>query len=252
MHSSFEPRPSRGPLAELHDLSLKMGGRDSRFCLRASGIRLRAGDVLALAGPSGSGKTLLLECLGLIRPLGPSDRYEVLTSGGMEDLAPEWTAAGGNGRITRIRAATFGFVPQQGGLLPFLSVRNNVRLTQEITGRRDDTLAENLIQILGLAAVASSFPQDLSAGQRQRVAIARALAHRPSIVIADEPTAALDPAMARDVMGLMLDLVRGWGAAMVIASHDHVLLEQFAVPRLALEIGADADGPVTWITGITA
>jgi len=81
---------------------------------------------------------------------------------------------------------------------------------------------------------------------------ARALAHRPSIVIADEPTAALDPAMAREVMGLMLDLVRGWGAAMVIASHDHVLLEQFAVPRLTLEIGADADGPVTCITGITA
>ena len=248
MHSSFRPN-SGNLLAEVHSLSIRMGRRESRFRLSASGIQLGARDVVALAGPSGSGKTLLLECLGLIRPLGPSDRYEVRTSSCMEDLAPEWTAPGGVGRIARIRAATFGFVPQQGGLLPFLAVRNNVRLTQEITGRRDDTLAENLIEILDLAAVASSLPEDLSVGQRQRVAIARALAHRPSIVIADEPTAALDPGMAREVMGLMLDLVRGWGAAMVIASHDHGLLDQFEVPQLRLEIRADADGQITCITG---
>lgn len=226
----------------LADASVRLRDGDRQFSLLVKSLMLAPGRAVALTGASGSGKTLLLELLGLLRPLGPGTRFAWRNEARETDLAALWRGGARGGDLARMRGRLFGFVPQSGGLLPFLSVAENVALTQRATGREDPDWAGRLIDRLGLAEVAGLRPGALSIGQRQRTAIARAMAHRPPFVIADEPTAALDPESADAVLGLFLETAAAEGCGVILSSHDRDRIARFGIDRLHLETRATEGG----------
>ncbi len=206
-------------------------------------ITLTGGQAVALTGPSGSGKTLLLELLGLLRAPSAGVAYEVV-NGARHDLAALWRQGARGRALAQMRGGLFGFVPQTGGLMPFLTVTENVALPQRITGRADPAWCADLIDRLGLGPVAGLRPGALSIGQRQRVAVARALAHRPPFVIADEPTGALDPESADRVLTLLLETAAAQGSGVILSSHDLDRIGRFGIPRLTLAVAPGRAGEV--------
>ncbi|MCU0907827.1 MAG: ATP-binding cassette domain-containing protein [Rhodobacteraceae bacterium] len=213
-------------------VTLRDGARE--FRLEMPDLTLAPGGAVALTGASGTGKTLLLEVLGLLRRPDPGGRLTVRGPGGAVDLAQVWAAT--PGRVPALRGGAFGFIPQQGGLIPFLTLAETLSLVQRIAGRPDPAHARRLADRLGIADLLPLRPDRLSIGQRQRGAIAAALAHRPAVVIADEPTAALDPANAAEALGLILEMAADTGAAVLLSSHDLDLVGRFPVARRRLEI----------------
>jgi len=222
-HAGMIYQAESGPVEALRDISLQ----------------IREGEFVALVGPSGCGKSTLIDLLALA--LSPDDalRFDLRPAGGEAwlDVAAAWRRA--PQRLAQARAATCGYVLQTGGLLPFLDVAGNIALPAEIAGRAEPERIGALAARLGIAELLGEKPERLSVGQRQRVAIARALVHRPPLVLADEPTAALDPANAEIVMRLLLELVVQEGAALVLATHDRALADAFGLPLGRFELRAD-------------
>lgn len=229
----------------LKDVSVDLSDQDRRFTLTIPGFALQSGDAVGLTGPSGTGKTLFLETLGLLRRPQAAGAFSITSQTGDIDLAGVWTAP--HMSPAEIRGLHFGFVPQSGGLLPFLTVAENVALSQKIAGRIDTDWRDRLLNRLGISDIAALYPGALSIGQRQRVAICRALAHRPDFVIADEPTAALDPDTAAVAMGLLIDMAASGGAGVIISSHDLELLGHFNLRRVSLVLDSGAD-PATVVS----
>lgn len=211
---------------------------DRTFRLEIRELTLIPGRAVALTGASGSGKTLMLELLGLLRAPGKGTGYEWRAQDSFCDLADLWQLGPRNAVLAHQRGALFGFIPQSGGLLPFLNVTQNVELTQKVNNCLDADWTSDLIERLGLARVAHLPPGALSIGQRQRTAIARALAHRPPFVIADEPTAALDPDTADTVLRLLLDIAEMQNCGVILSSHDIARIDRFDIPRLSLSTQA--------------
>ena len=167
---------------------------------------------VTVTGPSGSGKTtLLLTLAGLLKPTAGRIRFRDTQLEGFSDA--QWAA---------FRHANLGFVMQNFSLVPYLSARENVTLPLVISGASAKAQRERALSLLervGLADRAEHLPRELSAGQQQRVAIARALANDPALVLADEPTGNLDPALATDVLGLLQDLNAESGTAILMVTH---------------------------------
>jgi len=207
---------------------------ETPFALGVEALSLLPGQAVAVVGPSGCGKSTLIDLLALLRRPTQAARFEL---DGV-DVAALWRR-GAVAACTALRAARIGVVLQTGGLLPSLCVRENVLLSQRLLGRADAGWAESLLAALDLAALGARLPAALSIGQRQRVAIARALAHRPALVLADEPTAALGIEHAPAALDLLLALARGGGAALLIVSHDLPLLRAKGVPLRRCVAGAD-------------
>jgi putative ABC transport system ATP-binding protein len=224
--------------AEALAVTLKDG--DRRFRLVVPVLEIVPGAALALTGPSGTGKTLLLELLGLLRR-PDAGGHLVLQAGGRQAEAAElWRR--GAGALAAWRGSAMGFVPQTGGLLPFLTLAENIALTQGVAGRPDPAHASALADRLGIADLMPLRPDRLSIGQRQRGAIATALAHRPALVIADEPTAALDPTAAEEALRLILSAAQDSGAAVILSSHDAGLVARLGLPRVRLVARTEGDG----------
>ena len=201
----------------------KTHGRGASAAHVFSGLdaEFESGRLTAVTGPSGSGKTTLLHLLaGLDLP----DGGRVLV-GGAEVQSLDRAAR------AELRRREIALVPQQSGLIPFLSARENVELGQAIRGLSGD--AHEALAAVGLAERAGQRVSRLSAGEQVRVAVARALAARPSLLLVDEPTARLDQANALRLATLLSTLARETGAAVVCASHDPVVIEQ-ADTELAL------------------
>jgi len=176
-------------------------------------LDVRAGELTLLMGPSGSGKTTLLSILGCI----------LRASEGRLELLGEEVTALPESELPRIRREAIGFVFQGFNLFPTLTAAENVALALDVRGIRGAATkkrGEELLAEVGLAEKARSFPADLSGGQKQRVAIARALAGDPPILLADEPTAALDSTSGRTVIELLQRLAREHGRAVVLVTHD--------------------------------
>ncbi len=211
-------------------VSLTEGTR--RFIMIADGFEIPAGEMVAVTGESGSGKTLLLETLGLLRRPDVGHDYRVEGLDEQLSLSAAWDAPDAQAMLAGLRRDLFGFVPQSGGLLPFFDVTRNIAVAQQLVGRDNRAYIAQLLDRLGLQGVARAMPDSLSIGERQRVAIARALAHRPLIVIADEPTAALDPYLSQEVMALFLSMAKDQGAAVLISTHDVDLVQRFGLRRL--------------------
>ena len=181
--------------------------------LQGVDLDVRTGELLALTGPSGSGKSTLLNLCGLI---DSPDEGQVLLHGRAVDARQVLAS-------TLLRRDAIGFVFQSFNLVPVMTVAENVDYPLFLAGvpaaERRTRVAEALAQV-GLGEHAAHRPDALSGGQRQRVAMARALVKRPSLVIADEPTASLDSHTAEQVLGLMRSLAHEAGAAFLIATHD--------------------------------
>jgi putative ABC transport system ATP-binding protein len=192
-------------------------GETATHALDGVDLDLRGGEVTMLMGPSGSGKTTLLSIMGCILSA---------TSGSLRVLGRE-IAGLGERELPRIRLASIGFIFQAFNLFPTLTAGENVELVLELKGIRGKATRRNAAELLeqvGLSDKYKSFPGDLSGGQKQRVAIARALASDPPIVLADEPTAALDSATGHTVMQILRDLARRKERAVAIVTHDARML----------------------------
>ncbi len=217
------------------------GGPDggNRFELEVDAFDVRRGDALALVGPSGSGKSTMLDLLALTLRPSRLDRFVLGTRTGEKiDIGALWRNRDED-RLTATRAEHVGYVLQQGGLLPFLSVRQNMGLGQAVLGRPDPARIEALAERLEIAALLDRAPATLSVGQRQRVAIGRALAHRPEIVLADEPTASVHPALADTVLALLIEQARRDDTALILATHDPDRAQRhgFEIVRMVIEPG---------------
>ncbi len=205
--------------------------------LRGVDVSVAAGEVALLMGPSGSGKTTLLSILGCI--LSP-------TAGSVTVMGRE-TAGLAERELARVRLAHIGFIFQGYNLFPTLYAVENVRVALDLRGLTGhDAQARSLeaLASVGLADKARVLPRDLSGGQKQRVAIARALVAEPEILLADEPTAALDSETGRAVIGLLRELAVTHGRSVVIVTHDPRIAE-FADRVIRIEDGrivAEAGG----------
>ena len=200
-------RPTESPPAalECRQLSKTYG---TRSVLRALDFRLHAGEYVAIMGESGVGKSTLLN---LIAGLDVPDSGTLLIDGQAIDALDDESA-------TRLRREKLGFVFQAFHLLPHLDLLQNVALPLKLNGLPDDR-AREMLAAVGLAGRERDFPNQLSGGEMQRVAIARALAHRPRLLMGDEPTGNLDPETADDILQLLKREIRDSGAAAVIVTH---------------------------------
>ena len=202
------------PVVELHGLRkcYTEGGRE-RVVLDSVDYIFHRGEFVVLLGHSGSGKSTLLNLIsGIDRPDG----------GDVSVLGTTITRLSERER-TLFRRDHIGFVFQFFNLIPTLSVLENVTLPQELAGRNRKTVeaaALSLLERVGLADRRDTFPDKLSGGEQQRVAIARALAHDPLVVLADEPTGNLDDVNGERVLALLLELTRGAGRTLLMATHN--------------------------------
>jgi putative ABC transport system ATP-binding protein len=230
------------PLLILQDVRARRLDGARRFVLRASAFQMTRGDRMAVIAPSGSGKSTFIETVACARAPESAGRFVVQGADNHPvDVAAAWRD-GRESRLNALRAKTFGYVQQSGGLLEFLTVRQNIALSQQLSGRRNDEWLRKLAQMLEIDRLLDSYPAKLSGGQRQRVAVARALAHTPSIVIADEPTASLDRVTAQTVMGLLATATEAAGAALLVATHDVALAKAFDFQMIGLRSAAGEDG----------
>lgn len=199
----------------------------TRFTLSIPRLDIARGAKLAFIGESGLGKSTLLELLAMIlKPSGGGQfSFRPQADGTPHDVAAIWQTRGAD-LLGRLRSRHIGYVLQYGGLLPYLSVRSNIELPRELLGLPREGIAERLADKLGILQQLDKLPAELSVGQRQRVAIARALAHQPSIVIADEPTAAVDSVNAERIVALLVELAGELGVTLVLASHAQELMRQ--------------------------
>jgi len=197
-------------------------GRAAVVALDEVNLTLAPGKVAALLGPSGSGKSTLIKALGFV---SPADAGEVFFQGRLvvKDGAPL-------ADLALLRRRHLGFVFQKANLTSFLNARENVEIACEFGGKdHGRKRARELLRYLDVTHRERSYPETLSGGEQQRVAIARALANEPSLILADEPTAALDSVRSRSVMELFRKVAHERGAAVLVVTHDHRALEVFDV-----------------------
>ena len=196
----------------IRNLSKSYGGARKRAVLRGVDLELARGEYIAVMGESGIGKSTLLN---LIAGLDTPDSGSV-TLDGVELTALDDDAC------TVLRRRHIGFVFQAFHLLPHLTVEQNVALPLRLNGEAESAVRARAIEMLagvGLVDYAGSYPRELSGGQMQRVAIARALAHRPTLVLADEPTGNLDPETAAQTLELLRQQIAANAGAGILVTH---------------------------------
>lgn len=208
--------PEVAPALAIAHARLELGDGDARVtALDDVSLTVAPGEFVAIVGPSGSGKSSLLAIAGaLAKP----------DSGSVRVHGTEVTTLSKNA-AARFRLATIGFVFQSGNLIPALTAADQLRLTARLAGNRSaDTAA--LLASVGMSQRAGHRPGQLSGGERQRVGIARALVNEPSLLLVDEPTAALDRARSHEVVQLLAERAHGSRVAVVMVTHDHEVLDQ--------------------------
>ncbi|MGC6511347.1 MAG: ABC transporter ATP-binding protein [Parvibaculales bacterium] len=184
--------------------------------LKGASLSLSGGEVVGLLGPSGAGKSTLLHLAGLLEEL---QKGRVIIDG--KDMGGATDA-----ERTKLRRTHIGFVYQFHNLLPELTALENIMMPVRVAGGgkgEAEVAAMELLEQLGLVSRADHFPAELSGGEQQRIAIARALVNKPHLVLADEPTGALDPATGERVFEVFVETLKARGAAAVIATHNHTL-----------------------------
>jgi len=195
-------------------------GHTEVVALRDASMRVHRGEIVALLGPSGAGKSTFLLCVGLIN--SPTSGRVAIGGRAVLDGPRALTD------LRRFRRENIGFVFQKSNLIPFLNAVENVQVVGEMVGHPPAVArrrALELLDMLGVGERAYSRPTQLSGGEQQRVTAARALINQPSLILADEPTAALDSKRGRQVMELFRDVAHQHGTAVIVVTHDHRSLD---------------------------
>ena len=206
-------------LIELKDINKTYDNGQPLHVLKGIDLSIEEGEFVSIMGASGSGKSTLLNILGI---LDNYDTGEYRLDGTLIKGLSEKTAADYRNRM-------IGFIFQSFNLIPFKTAVENVELPlfyQGVPRARRHEMAMEYLERLGLADWAGHYPNEMSGGQKQRVAIARALITKPRIILADEPTGALDSVTSREVMQLLKELNRSEKVTMVIVTHDHHVAEE--------------------------
>ena len=215
---------STGNYAILMEQVVKTYGSGATAVRALKGVNLAVspGEVVGLIGPSGSGKSTLLQCLGAV----------IDPTAGKIHLGGELVYD--NGWLTKdlrtLRRDRIGFIFQAPYLIPFLSVLDNVALLPMLAGQTNAKARERAMELLVALEVdhrAQAKPSQLSGGEQQRISIARALANRPPFILADEPTAPLDSERSLIVMKLLVKLAQQYQAAVIVVTHDDVIIPRF-------------------------
>jgi putative ABC transport system ATP-binding protein len=186
-------------------------------------LQVKPGELVAILGPSGSGKTTLLTAIGLINE--PTHGKVVIDG---VTLADEGWLPGLD--LKKVRREKLGFIFQAHNLIPFLTALENTMIALEINGISRPAARERATELLSALNIGhrlENYPSALSGGECQRVAIARALANRPKVILADEPTAALDTENGKNVMALLKKLAVENHSAILVVTHDHRMVEGF-------------------------
>jgi putative ABC transport system ATP-binding protein len=224
----------REPVIEAIDVVKHLGrGAGEVQALRGVSLKLAPGELTLLMGPSGSGKTTLLSILGCM--LSP-------TSGTVR-LRGEPTTGANHGRLARLRRQHVGFIFQSYHLFPTLSALDNVRLALDVRGQHGQEAtarARDVLATVGLSHKKDAFPHQMSGGEQQRVAIARAIAGNPSVILADEPTGALDTEHGHAVMTALAAIARDPAHGVLVVTHDP-RVRPFANRILYIEDGRIVD-----------
>ncbi len=228
--SADTPAHLAPPLLVARGIRKEFGsGAGSVQVLKGVDLDLRPGELTLLMGPSGSGKTTLISILGCILHQ---------TSGTLDVAGIKTTGLGAEG-LADLRRNHVGFIFQGYNLFPTLTAQENVMLALDVRGKMPTNAYEraaSALEAVGLGHRLTTFPSKLSGGQKQRVAIARALAGEPSVILADEPTAALDSESGQAVMQLMADVSRDRSRAVLAVTNDHRILK-FADRIIRIEDG---------------
>jgi putative ABC transport system ATP-binding protein len=218
------------PIVEARNVTKVLGsGAGQVRALKNVDLSLTGGKLTMLMGPSGSGKTTLLSILGCM--LTP-------TEGTVRICGTETTGADPEA-LAKIRRDHIGFVFQSFHLFPTLTAAENIRLALDVRGerRKAKVRTREILTRVGLPHKGGAFPHDLSGGEQQRIAIARAIIAEPSVVLADEPTAALDSANGQAIMGILSKIAKEQNRAVLVVTHDTRLLG-FADRIIRIEDGA--------------
>jgi putative ABC transport system ATP-binding protein len=231
-------------MLNLNAVHKSRGLGSQRYSLVIPALQLRAGEQLAIVGPSGCGKSTLLDLLALVLAPDQVGQFEF----NQQDIGGLWRADKQTA-LAELRSRHLGYVLQTGGLLGFLDVRGNIALSRQLLGLKDDGSVARLAEQLEISDQLAKKPAALSVGQRQRVSCARALAHAPQLVLADEPTASLDPLNAERVMHALLAQAREHRAACVVATHDEPLARASGLQVRRISCRRDSDGGVTATLG---
>ncbi|KAB8332508.1 ATP-binding cassette domain-containing protein [Scytonema tolypothrichoides VB-61278] len=217
--SQSKPSPTTEPVISVHNLNHYFGSGDLRKqALFDINLDIYPGDIIIMTGPSGSGKTTLLTLMGGLRSA---------QEGSLKILGQEICGASKK-QLTQIRC-NIGYIFQAHNLMTFLTAKENVRMSMELhdefLDQDMDAKAVAMLESVGLGHRADYYPENMSGGQKQRVAIARALVSQPKIILADEPTAALDKKSGRDVVELMQKLAKEQSCTILLVTHDNRILD---------------------------
>ncbi len=229
------------PIYELKEVVKSREAEGYGFRLRVPALRIFPGEKIALIGESGCGKSTLLDMLAFVLQPTSCDTFRFQVEKRPQDIAKAWKRHRLN-RLADLRRRHLGYVMQTGGLLPYLTVRENMSLSRRVLGMKDDGTVDSLARELGLQRHLNKLPGELSTGERQRVAIGRALAHHPAIVIADEPTASVDPFAAEKIMSLFMEMVEARNITVIVASHAWRHIKRLGLRRLSHHTRRSGDG----------
>lgn len=228
---------------------VKTRARAKGYCLLVRNLQIPRGARIALTGPSGCGKSTLLDILGLSLAPDSSEEFVFEPADKRIDVTLLWQERRFD-ELAALRGTHVGYVLQTGELLPFLTAGENMLLAASIAGRKDGVdAAHSLATRLGVESLWKSMPATLSVGERQRCAIVRALAAQPDIILADEPTAALDPLHADKVMDVFLSCIKDSGSALIIATHNAEWAIAGGLARISFSLVEEEDRVVSMIDG---
>ena len=229
-----------GPVFYLRDVK-KVWPGDTDFILTVPELVVRPSEKIAVVGFSGCGKSTLLDLLALV--LRPDEAGRFLFAAAPNrplDINRCWKENDQN-RLAAGRMRRIGYVLQTGGLLPFLSVEENIGLSRRALGLADEGRVADLAERLGIGRHLKKLPSQISVGERQRVAIARAMAHEPAVVMADEPTASLDPINAEKIMRLFTGLAEENRVTLIVATHEWDRVRELGFRKIRFDLdGAGA------------
>lgn len=207
-------------MLHIEQLSITRHADSIEFQVCLPSLSLGAGNIVILQGDSGCGKSTLLEMIGMILKPDHIDRYQLNIDGENNELS-DMIKQNQQDKFSQIRAHYFGFIPQTGGLLPFLTIKENILLPLQLLGKVPDKARLSLLtEKLGIAHLLNKYPKQLSIGERQRSSFIRSIIHKPLLLLADEPTSALDPYNADLLFNLIIEQAKDDNIAAIIVTHD--------------------------------